>query len=460
MDSNRGPGGPPAPPPEGGRTLTGWREIAGYFGRDVRSVQRWGKQRGLPVQRILTQGRGGPMTVQARTDQLDEWLRGPAAPADVRAGPEPAPRPVPANISEPPAKPARRRRRWPRLSPRRMRLWVVARMLLIVGLLVAGTAILSSDQGKPDRVVLESGCTLSALDAAGKTLWQRDFTPMNAGPVTAADVPPLLVDLNRDSHNEIVFGYMNDGSDAGDKDRVICLDEKGSDLWSYRPGGTVVLAGVTVPDSYRIRRIRAPGRLAGGGLFVVAVSNSRFLDASLVSVLTSRGDLIGVYWHAGWILDCEILDDDQDGDDEIALVGVDQPAGKAFVAIIRPDTPKSISPVIGGYAPGLEMHKELAYLLFPDSMQASIMGLENQAARVETHSDPPGLTVEIVQYGGQREVLERTYLLDGQLRFIRLMVTDEFLIQWQRLEKIKLLSSAPRNDEVGRLCRLQPVYGR
>jgi hypothetical protein len=29
--------------------LNGWKEIAGFFGRGVRTVQRWEQQLGLPV---------------------------------------------------------------------------------------------------------------------------------------------------------------------------------------------------------------------------------------------------------------------------------------------------------------------------------------------------------------------------------------------------------------------------
>jgi tetratricopeptide (TPR) repeat protein len=51
--------------------LNGWKEIAAYVCRDRRTVERWEKQRGLPVRRMPGAGRA---TVYALISELDEWL--------------------------------------------------------------------------------------------------------------------------------------------------------------------------------------------------------------------------------------------------------------------------------------------------------------------------------------------------------------------------------------------------
>jgi tetratricopeptide (TPR) repeat protein len=51
--------------------LNGWKEIGGYVCRDIRTVERWEKQRGLPVRRVPGAGRA---TVYALISELDEWL--------------------------------------------------------------------------------------------------------------------------------------------------------------------------------------------------------------------------------------------------------------------------------------------------------------------------------------------------------------------------------------------------
>jgi Tfp pilus assembly protein PilF len=50
--------------------LDSWKEIAAFFGRDERTVNRWEKELGLPVHRLPgTKGR-----VYAYTDELSDWL--------------------------------------------------------------------------------------------------------------------------------------------------------------------------------------------------------------------------------------------------------------------------------------------------------------------------------------------------------------------------------------------------
>jgi TolB-like protein len=52
--------------------LTSWKEIAGYLGRDARTVQLWEKQEELPIHRHAHQSRAG---VYAYPAELDAWLQ-------------------------------------------------------------------------------------------------------------------------------------------------------------------------------------------------------------------------------------------------------------------------------------------------------------------------------------------------------------------------------------------------
>lgn len=56
-----------------GQRLDSWKAIARYIGRDVRSAQRWERERGLPVHRVPGE-KGG--SVFAYTAELDSWLHG------------------------------------------------------------------------------------------------------------------------------------------------------------------------------------------------------------------------------------------------------------------------------------------------------------------------------------------------------------------------------------------------
>ncbi len=55
----------------GRRRLESWKAIAQHLGREVRSVQRWEQERGLPVHRVPGEKRG---SVFAYADELDAWL--------------------------------------------------------------------------------------------------------------------------------------------------------------------------------------------------------------------------------------------------------------------------------------------------------------------------------------------------------------------------------------------------
>ena len=85
--------------------LDSWKAIADYLGRDVRSVQRWESERGLPVHRIPGVKGGG---VFAYTAEIEAWLHGKSAPdapspsePDLAAPPQPAEVPAAAVKPEP-----------------------------------------------------------------------------------------------------------------------------------------------------------------------------------------------------------------------------------------------------------------------------------------------------------------------------------------------------------------------
>lgn len=66
------------------RMLSSWKEIAHFFGKGVRTVQRWEKTLDLPIRRPP----GAPSNVVlARTSDLEEWMHRSAGIRDVPAEP-------------------------------------------------------------------------------------------------------------------------------------------------------------------------------------------------------------------------------------------------------------------------------------------------------------------------------------------------------------------------------------
>lgn len=60
-----------SPASEGGERLEGWKQIAAYLKRDVRTVQRWERTEQFPVRRQMHRKLG---SVLALTKELDDWM--------------------------------------------------------------------------------------------------------------------------------------------------------------------------------------------------------------------------------------------------------------------------------------------------------------------------------------------------------------------------------------------------
>ena len=54
------------------RILSSWKEIAGYTGKAVRTVQRWEHELGLPVRRPMNRAQKG--MVMLNTSDVDAWM--------------------------------------------------------------------------------------------------------------------------------------------------------------------------------------------------------------------------------------------------------------------------------------------------------------------------------------------------------------------------------------------------
>ncbi|MGO8791865.1 MAG: hypothetical protein ACLQVL_31380 [Terriglobia bacterium] len=81
--TSESPAGGDANLPTSRDVLAGWKEMAAFLGRSVRTVQRWEKQMGLPVQRLKSKARRIPYALRS---ELTGWLNECGAP--VRSGAE------------------------------------------------------------------------------------------------------------------------------------------------------------------------------------------------------------------------------------------------------------------------------------------------------------------------------------------------------------------------------------
>ena len=175
--------------------LTSWKAIAAFFDRDVRTVQRWEKDEGLPVHRHLHRRQS---SVYAHPAELDGWWarRGHSLPqptdsssADVAPEPAPPSEALPPQPLAPGSGPTARAAGWGRWWPA-----IAAVPLLILGGVWAVTGV------RPAPADPDARGLLAALDYR---------SPLGPGPV--ADINgDGVADLTMFSHADgvafLVFG--------------------------------------------------------------------------------------------------------------------------------------------------------------------------------------------------------------------------------------------------------------
>lgn len=161
--------------PENGR-LDSWKAIAAYLGRDVSTVIRWEKEKGLPVHRLPG---GKRQAIFALTSEIDAWLVGERPGPDQTADPSVSETQISPQVESPPA---------PRRSPRRA-LASASVVGLLALALIAWLTIPAGESSSNDA------------QAAGLTFSRHDIAI--ASPYSAA-----TGDLNRDGRIDLVVtGY-------------------------------------------------------------------------------------------------------------------------------------------------------------------------------------------------------------------------------------------------------------
>jgi hypothetical protein len=233
--------------------LDGWKSVADYLGKSVRTAQRWRQEFGMPVHRLG--GREGE-NVYAYRSELDEWrrqasrLRGFAA-SDQDGSERPR--------TEPEAQgPNRIRKRG--LGPFA---WGAATVALLAVLGYAGWKAVSFGRRPETPAVVADrqparwtviGDWFHAYNAAGEELWRYHPGPnlstslygghTDAGRVPLPDLPVqvsaaipmpsvIMSDIDGDGAGEVML--IAHASDPVEGSTLHCLDAKGRLRWTFKP---------------------------------------------------------------------------------------------------------------------------------------------------------------------------------------------------------------------------------
>lgn len=332
-------------------TLTGWKDIATYMGRSVRSVQRYERELGLPVRRIRTRDGQSVYALQA---EIDEWR----LKVDLSAGGIPDDGPDSDMVSQgsperpdgdvDPALAERARRRWP---PSRL-----AGMTLLIGMATGAAAVWWPRPESNPKSVRVGGGVISALDENSRLLWSHKFGRPVRSPEQRS-YHNLVTDLDGDGRDEVIaaVSFTDDGRRATDTDAVVALSSTGRLLWDVRPDLSLICGQDRFTGPWQFGSI-APGGPANGGRTWVSFTHHTWWPSFVLEIETSGKSHVR-YVQTGWILSLSYWK--PGAADYLVAGGVNNESGQPSVVFLPARGAPSVMPSASPRFACLDMPTEL-----------------------------------------------------------------------------------------------------
>lgn len=251
--------------------LNGWKEIAAYLGRSLRSVQRYEQERGLPVHR-LTSADG--QTVYAFRHEIDAWRQGLDEPSkqevsrvNENEGQELSPPAgIPTGPQRLPAEPVVRAKRSAFLVGAAIAGAVCAGIVLGGVFTRARVSPLSAS-----TVFVLMAHQLEANTADGRLIWSYTFdrevsgvADMDRVQSTPSDLA-VLADIDGDGSPEAIVPvrFSAAGQKSTESDTLFAFSQDGKVRWAISPPQTLGCAAESFSGPWQIRSVtvsREPGR--------------------------------------------------------------------------------------------------------------------------------------------------------------------------------------------------------
>lgn len=446
----------PSPNAESAR-LNGWKDIANYLGKGVRTVQRWEKQYGLPVRRI---GEDGGDIVFAYVREIDEWLRrwekaraerqgteeadsaadfGEAVATALPA--EPAPAPIAPPLADAPA--AAVNGRAPELFPSpspsstphpaaTRRVSVSTMVLAAVALGAIALVVAWAWQATPPnpaswRVEAQH---LVTFDSAGRELWRyrfwRQVSPASFPTVPengAWSTPVTIVDLEGDGTNEVLVSGPAGGSLL--ESSLTCLESDGTIRWSRHLGERHRFGGEEFAPPWRVYHYAVIPE-ADGTWHVWAVFVHTPYFPSVLEQINPRGDVLTRYWSNGYIT---ALAETEWGGQRVLLAGsVNNEHKGSALAVLSRERPSGMAPALNAAyrCSTCPAGDPLAFVVFPPSPVGKVRG-EGTIVPLTYRSGEGVVTViEEVIHGLEFPSGGLLYTLNEDLDLVKLEVTAQY----------------------------------
>lgn len=359
----------PSPPTR----LNGWKEIAAYFGKGVRTAQRWEKELGLPVRRLGT-GRGE--IVFAFVTELETWRKAAEKRVDLTSQPgedeAPEPRDVPLREGRTFAEPTRRRG---------------ARVYLLIALaavLVSAAATWWAVRGawaQPYEARIENHA-LRVYDENGRFLWEHRFEfPLQQSPASEAfralHPASIIEDIDGDGSREVLFITNQESHSL--PGGLFCFDRRGKLRFKHVVHRRVTFGGVpatgpwhplvmtVVPDG--------PGRKA---IWAAFVDRNQF--PCVVEKIDGAGRTLNEFWSPGNVT--ALLPVTFRGRTAMLIAGSDNEFNGVGVAVVDRANPTGSAPAVRAKftCQGCPTAAPLEFVVFPgteiERLQDSNLGMD------------------------------------------------------------------------------------
>ena len=327
-------------------------------------------------------------------------------------------------------------------------------------LIAAGMYVVRERNRTPASFRLEPD-KLIVVDDRGAELWRKALDePIDPDAYTVDGVAVRgrrvwFGDLDGDGHTEMLF--LLKPRNVAHLTSLICLSDTGVERWRFVPGRTVATRGQAYPPPYRITEfLVAP--IGPNRSLSVLVSSTHHRDfPNQVALLSPTGEMLGEYWHSGWISRMITADLDHNGVDEIYLGGMSAARKAATLVAISPDHFGGASVEQG--APDFQLQnlppaRELARVFFPRSCMNLKAGSPNRVVDLQADRGSISVSVQELLSAPQPVLLFR---LGSDLSLLDLKPSATFQQTHTQMEKTGELDHPFSAEEEAALRRIEVV---
>lgn len=448
----RSPGGP-----ANGDRLNGWKDIAGYLGKSVRTAQRWEQELRLPVRRIHT---ATGEIVYASRREVDEWLE---KVGDQRPGEDTPPADnghdaigTAPNGAQPSAVPAR------------SRLWMAAAIGLII-IVAAGLAIYLSSGVQPQPRGTEDGAVVAGplgqpaswkaqgnrlivFDERDQKLWEYRFDfPLKErayGPLGDDGRATVLVaDLDGDGGREVLVRTVPSlvaipESHSAEQSRLYCFNSDGTKRFEHQPEEPVRFGSEVYGPPFGVNRIfTTDNDDRTKTLWIIAQHRQMF--PTVLQKIDTTGRVEAEFWSNGHV---SVLTETRIGNRRvIALGGTNNERWGGSLALLDYERPGGSTPANPGEfrCTSCAAGQPFAYFVFPQ-LDTARAGGQDRPFVWEVRVEPDGAMRVTVTQGSKivhdpDQPALAFYTLGPDLRIRSAEVGDDFWRVHAELQKSGLL---------------------